>query len=124
MSAGHHLSGQQFPVETLRNAWANDFDETRVHQLNDSGVLDQERVGRVRDSIAKEGMREPIELAAPNPDEPDYQLLRGHHRAAAALQLGLKHVPAVVHQPEETESGYHDYPTVDWEKHNPKIRSV
>lgn len=97
MSAGDHLS-QQFgayedvtehvPISYLRRL--------RVQQIPESeGAWGQERVGKLKESIAKEGIREPL-IIEYSQRHLVASLGEGYHRLAAAHELGLKEAPARV----------------------------
>jgi hypothetical protein len=111
VSARDHLSVRQFPVEGLKRAVANDFDETLGRDLPDiyAGSYQQ----KLTEHIKKHGIKEPIDLAAPNPEERRYQILTGHHRSAAAISLGLSHAPAEIHEAVRDEAGNYTYPSFD-----------
>lgn len=121
MSAAEHLNGVQFMgVEDLRKVRAGDFPGSRVgsqaHIRRWKADANAEPQGRHRDhggpqgyvdhlaeSIAAEGMHQPIEIATWTNtlgEKRDY-LSEGHHRALAALQAGLARVP-YVHRGEQT----------------------
>lgn len=115
MSASDHLSPQQFmDTAALRKIRAGDFPGSMVGSQNhirrwkaDAAKEPQGRhrehggpegyVNHLAQSIATEGIREPIEIATWTStlgEKRDY-LSEGHHRALAALQAGLDRVPYV-----------------------------
>ena len=104
MTAADHL-GQQFDVSKLHNAWANDFDETHGRDLPEV-LKGDPQISHFR----KHGIHEPVDIAAPNPDEPEHQILDGHHRTAVAIEDKHPTIPARVHQPVKQGEGW-DYPT-------------
>ena len=85
MSAGDHLSPDEFTARFLPSEYGNDWDEVeddRVFQTGEGWTVDE-----LESSISKEGVREPVTVYKG-------MLLEGHHRVIGARRAG-KPVPFV-----------------------------
>lgn len=97
MSASDHLSGLQFmPIGKVGNLISNDssfglqdHEGTKVRDVPFDDIIagtSDEHYADLKASIAKEGIREPLEVKGK-------RLMEGHHRFYAAKELGMSHVP-------------------------------
>ena len=111
MAAEEHLSVQQFPVSQLRESYANDYGtHVRGKDLPDYFPEHSLKQGPLEADIAKNGVKEPLDIAAPVWQGEQHYILNGHHRAAAAIRQNLDTVPARVHHPVDTGNGW-EYPS-------------
>lgn len=77
------------PVEQLRNDTHDWNAETAWLHANHP-----RRMARLRDSIAKLGIEEPLRLCYGHPDcGTEQHVVDGHHRLAIAADLGIRRVP-------------------------------
>jgi ParB-like chromosome segregation protein Spo0J len=90
------------PDITFLSSDANRFKDIDTHDImahdadwnEENGENEEDHYGKqedLKDSIKQEGMKEPIEAHKLNSGE--YALANGHHRLAAARDLGHKYVP-------------------------------
>lgn len=97
MAASDHLSPVQFmPLGQVGNLISNDTsfglpdDEgTKVWEVPFEDIIggtSEEHYAGLKASIAKEGIREPLEVKGK-------RLMEGHHRFYAAKELGLDKIP-------------------------------
>ena len=84
------------PVSKVGNLISNDAslgipdrEGTKVRHVPFDDVIagtSEQHYASLRDSIAKEGIKEPLEVRG-------RRLMEGHHRYTAAVELGMTHVP-------------------------------
>ena len=82
------------PIEELKNLKSENFEGVKVGNLLDLRWDKDEDLPKVwgkdyedlKSDIAKRGIHTPLLIS-------DKQLLDGHHRAVAAMELGISHVP-------------------------------
>lgn len=123
MSAAEHLNSQQFALVPTKavGAWLSDDSlqgedrQVQAHRLN-AMKRRSPQYPAVRDDIAKNGFRNPLfasSMARPGPVLDD-----GHHRLAAAYELGISHVPMTVDylRPHELPAGTKHPDGTPWRK--------
>lgn len=97
MSASDNLSNQQFMhIDDVANLPTRDFESLPLKYLGRDFFIergeDPSHYDNLKASIAKEGMRKPIQVHEETKDEGPW-LYDGHHRATIAMELGMKKVP-------------------------------
>lgn len=84
------------PIEELKDLDSENFEGEKVGNLLNLKWENNENLPQVwgddyrslKSDIAKNGIQTPLQVS-------NGQLLDGHHRAVAAIELGLSHVPVV-----------------------------
>ena len=100
MSAEDYLQRLQFPVSQFKDVYSYEF-EMPLHKTGPSMRAADVRNGKpdrteqLRSDIRQNGIQQPISMFR----QPGGQLHmdEGHHRANIAMEEGLTHVPAVIH---------------------------
>jgi ParB-like nuclease family protein len=126
MTAQDNLSPKQFmmPMSELHNVQAQDYgvpaDDVRIPQMvraaDEEYSGNPQKLSKLAEDIRSNGIREPLTILAPRPKK-DYpnetaRLVEGHHRLAAAHELGMKEVPVKIHKPSPGRyPGTYTYPT-------------
>lgn len=96
MSASESLSPTQFSVERigkLMSAEAVAVPVETVRQLMLRNPEKAQQVAELARDVQERGVQEPLEVVHYGGKYPFSQLQNGHHRYAAAVELGLEHLP-------------------------------
>jgi hypothetical protein len=84
---------ETLPVEQLSNFYSKEFGRAGNVTSNywvDKGLMSQKKLDELRTSIAKEGVKTPLQLDKVRGMD---VLVDGHHRLAIAKELGIKELP-------------------------------
>jgi hypothetical protein len=84
---------ETLPVDQISNMYSKEFGRAGNVTSNywvDKGLMSQKKLDELRDSIAREGVKTPLQLDKVRGMD---VLVDGHHRLALAKELGIKELP-------------------------------
>lgn len=79
-------------IEEVRNLPTRDYESLPVKAVSPDMMPDSKKYSELKDSIAKHGIKEPIQVHEATEEEGPW-LYEGHHRAVIASELNLPKVP-------------------------------
>jgi hypothetical protein len=85
-------SASVYPMKEVRSKFVPDFDIDKLIPYDKNPRINDPAVAEVVKSILKFGFRDPIEITE------DFVIVAGHTRYKAANEIGISHVPVVIHK--------------------------